>query len=567
MNDRTGHWARSLQRYSPRRQPDTFDFPHSALLTFRGTVNLNVVIGAPDMTFLGNLETLGSINVAFTEHPSTRGLEGITSLNSLEVVGVSINLEGLVNVTSISGDVQVGVSPESLRGLRNLQTIGGSLTLSASNLGGLESLTTVGNDLTINGNRTLNTLDGLDRLSSVGGNLSVTRNENLFDCTALGLVLGAPTGPPADGVSGAITFSENQEGANSIQQCLDGPPPGAPDVLIEFDPEIFEGPPDYGQALLGTTKPTDAEILQTLSVPRVRIRNTGNRPLEIIQVGNPAPEFIPPSTAEAGGPCVPGAIIQPSGICELLYVFNPQAEGPVSKSVEIYTNAADSPSVFTLSGTGVTDADSDGIFGNEDNCPSTPNPAQEDLDGDGIGDVCDGFPSDSIESSDSDGDGIGDAGDAGGFGVGITIEDADPGCSFDGPVLAGSTVSSGAPGTPFGTELSFKLTGCGSSVRVNAFFGDRLPDGSVGYKRGAAGNWLAIPGATISGSKLSYVLVDNGPLDDDPRTGSMSDPVTALTLSSAPEAVPSTPRPALLVLTFALLLLSVRSIGVGRFKN
>jgi hypothetical protein len=69
------------------------------------------------------------------------------------------------------------------------------------------------------------------------------------------------------------------------------------------------------------------------------------------------------------------------------------------------------------------DGDSDGVLDDSDNCPSTPNPDQADLDGDNIGDACDSdVDGDSIENTsdncpvvansdqlDADGDLIGDA--------------------------------------------------------------------------------------------------------------------------------------------------------------
>lgn len=70
----------------------------------------------------------------------------------------------------------------------------------------------------------------------------------------------------------------------------------------------------------------------------------------------------------------------------------------------------------------ISDSDGDGVNDDVDNCPDTPNPDQADLDGDGLGDVCD--PDDdgdgvndevdncpttaNADQADGDGDGIGD---------------------------------------------------------------------------------------------------------------------------------------------------------------
>jgi hypothetical protein len=173
---------------------------------------------------------------------------------------------------------------------------------------------------------------------------------------------------------------------------------------------------------------------------------------------------------------------------------------------------------------------------------SNPVTPDADSDGDGVLDTSDAFPNDPVEDTDSDGDGIGDNGDAGGTGIGIRVVSAPASCQFSGAVTNSTSFLDSAPGTPLDRQLRFVLTDCGSPVTIEALFGDPLPAGSVAYKVSSSGTWTAIPGATISGSRITYTVTDNGPLDDDDVPGQITDPVTSLVpFRTSPTAVPTLP--------------------------
>ena len=84
--------------------------------------------------------------------------------------------------------------------------------------------------------------------------------------------------------------------------------------------------------------------------------------------------------------------------------------------------------------------------------------------------------------------------------------------------------------------LDFTLTNCkpGETVGVAITLSQDPPANGIPYKY-QGGEWRAIEGATIEGRTIRYNLTDNGPLDADPTSGEINDPVAVAVSSGKPE--------------------------------
>ena len=138
----------------------------------------------------GCTEIEGDIDIFDDDITNLNGFSVLTSIAgslSIKWANSLVDLSGLENITSIGGDLYIGVlstwkqggndSLINLDGLSGLKSIGGNLYIgfnaSLTSIEGLSNLTSIGGSLEIEGNASMPNLNGLENLTSIPGNLEI----------------------------------------------------------------------------------------------------------------------------------------------------------------------------------------------------------------------------------------------------------------------------------------------------------------------------------------------------------------------------------------------------------
>jgi len=108
-----------------------------------------------------------------------------------------------------------------------------------------------------------------------------------------------------------------------------------------------------------------------------------------------------------------------------------------------------------------------------------------------------------------------------------------------------------------GTQAHFSLSGCDTdspeTISVEVNFAKALPAEGLVCKVEGTSEPVDMSGATISGTSVTYTLIDNGQFDANSAAGVIDDPVTVIFLNDtqAPTIEPAVPVP---IRSFWLLL-------------
>ncbi len=341
------------------------------------------ILGNPKLDNLMGLESLtvihedsqgynGSLIIEDAEITNLQGLTNLTTVDDLMIKGNPklLNFEGLNSLQLIKNDLEVQRNDnlENLIGLENLQTIEGRLfvfqNIKMTSLNGLSGLLTIGDDLTVNDNILLPNLTGLSQINSVG-KLELTYNSNLTSLKGIESLQSIP--------QSSIRFFSNEKlvDLTALSNASTGEGSlGWGDLYLSNNTSLLSldglenlgfSQGQYAIYFYNNTSLNDIDAMNNWDAERLNnLTMINNTSLSMCQV-LPICSFLSKN--------------------DLNYVN-------VSGNMGSCSNAQDIKGLCNTN----PDKDGDGVLNEEDNCPEKPNPNQEDVNNNGIGDVCEAQP-------------------------------------------------------------------------------------------------------------------------------------------------------------------------------
>ena len=151
-----------------------------SVANLNGLSNITTITGSIDA---GNATSLVDIS----------GLSNLTSVGQdAQFANTALtNIDGLSSLTSVVGYIYIGSNNAltNINGLSSLTSVGGNLYIESNagltNIDGLSSLTSIGGDLMIRNNAALTNLNGLSNITTITGSLDVYNASSLTDISGL----------------------------------------------------------------------------------------------------------------------------------------------------------------------------------------------------------------------------------------------------------------------------------------------------------------------------------------------------------------------------------------------